>query len=155
FSRRRGRIQLESLKGSRMNSRFILALGTLALVLRPIASQAVYHLERITPVLNQPTYLTQAPGDPANILYYSTRITSAASGFSAFNSMGSIWRYDVTTRTSTVILNFAARSVVNDDGLQTFAFHPDFNTSGAPGFGKLYVASSQFGNTSLNRVEEF
>ena len=27
------------------------------------------------------------------------------------------------------------------DGLRTFAFHPDFNRRGAPGFGKLYTAS--------------
>ncbi len=30
-----------------------------------VRRHADYHLERITPVLNQPTYVTQAPGDPA------------------------------------------------------------------------------------------
>ncbi len=119
-------------------------------------ASAQYHLERISPVLNQPTFLTQAPGDPPNILYYSTRISSATSGFSAMNSMGKIWRFNTTTRTSTSVLDLSTRGVYNDDGLQSFAFHPDFNLPGSNGYGKLYVSSSQFaGGLPTNRVEEY
>ncbi|HOP97089.1 MAG TPA: PQQ-dependent sugar dehydrogenase [Verrucomicrobiota bacterium] len=115
-----------------------------------------YHLVRIAPVLNQPTFVTQAPGDPPNILHYSTRISTALSGFSAQNTMGKIWRYDVNTRESTIVLDFSERTVVNDDGLQCFAFPPDFRNTESPLFGKIYVSSSQYvGGPALNLVEEF
>src|SRR5215471_17508005 len=114
-----------------------------------------YHLERITPVLNQPTFLTQAPGDPTNILYYTTRIAGNSSGFGSVNPMGTVWRYDTTTRSSTAILRLASRNVFNDDGLQAIAFHPDFNSPGSNGYGKMYVSCSMQGTTSSNRVEEY
>jgi hypothetical protein len=116
---------------------------------------AGYHLERVTPVLNQPTYVTQASGDPPNIIYYSTRINGNASGFNTNNPMGSIWRYNLITRSSTEVLNLSTHTVFNDDGLQTFAFHPDFNVQGAAAHGKIYVAFSEKGTTSINHVEEF
>jgi len=127
---------------------------------------ADYHLERVSPVLNQPTFLTQAPGDPANIIYYSTRISSTTSGFTPNppNTMGKVWRYDLNTRTSIAVLDLSGRKVYNDDGLQTFAFHPDFNTFGNPGYGKMYVSSAEYigptnppnGNVvPVNRVEEY
>lgn len=115
-----------------------------------------YHLERIAPVLNQPTFLTQAPGDPPNVLYYSTRISSASSGFGAVNTMGKIWRFDTAARTATSVLDLSARQVTGDDGLQSFAFHPDFNLLGSNGYGKMYVSSSQYaGGLPTNRVEEY
>jgi hypothetical protein len=139
-----------------MNSPFRFTTVALILFAAISRSPAVdYHLERVTPVLNQPTFLTQAPGDPTNILYYTTRIAGNGSGFSAVNPMGTVWRYDLTTRTSTAILRLAGRNVVNDDGLQAIAFHPDFNNAGSNGYGKLYVSSAQQGLTSLNRVEEY
>src|SRR4051812_43638239 len=58
-----------------------------------------YRLERVASGLAQPTFLTQAPGDPSNIVYYSTRITAATGaggGFGTVNSMGGIFRYDLT-----------------------------------------------------------
>jgi hypothetical protein len=116
---------------------------------------AGYHLERVSPVLNQPTHLSQAPGDPANIIYYTTRIHGTSSGYFANNTMGGVWRFDLNTRISTEILNFASRSVTNDCGIQSIAFHPDFNASGKSGFGKIYVASAEKGTTAVNRVEEF
>jgi len=106
-----------------------------------------YHLERVSPFgLNQPTFLTQAQDDPANILYYSTRISSAFPGYSSSpaNTMGKVWRYDLNTRTSTAVLDLSARFVYNDDGLQTFAFHPDFNHTNTAGWGKFYVSSAEF-----------
>lgn len=133
-------------------------LTTLAIttVITQLSAHADYHLERVTPVLNQPTYVTQAPGDPANILYYTTRISTALSGFNSVNAMGKVWRYDLNTRVSTPVLDLSARNVVNDDGLQTIAFHPDFNSPGSNGYGKLYVSSAQYGGgVPTNRVEEY
>jgi hypothetical protein len=111
--------------------------------------------------LAQPTFVTQAPGDPANIIYYSTRITAAngtGGGFGTVNAMGGIFRYDMNTRTSTQVMNLAHRQLTGDEGLAGFAFSPDFNTPGAPGYQKLYVSSSQFngnGTSPTDRVEEY
>ena len=145
----------------------IIATATLVVfALWPVSTPADFHIERVSPVLNQPTFLTQAPGDPANIIYYTTRISSSTSGFSPSppNTMGKVWRYDLNTRTSTAVLDLSARRVYNDDGLQTIAFHPDFNVLASSGYGKLYVSSAEYigpitppnGNVvPVNRVEEY
>ena len=85
---------------------------------------ADYHLERVSPVLNQPTFVTAAPGDPPNIIYYTTRISSTLSGFTPIppNTMGKVWRYDLNTRTATAVLDLSFRRVYNDDGLQAGSF---------------------------------
>ena len=124
----------------------VFALGLTSLFTNSTIAQS-YRLERIASGLNQPTYVTQAPGDPANILYYTERTQNAIPGFGATNIMGRVWRYDVDTRTKTLVLDLSSRSVTNDTGLQTIAFHPDFNTPATAGFGKLYVSSSQSGAT--------
>src|SRR5262249_8287396 len=74
-------------------------------------SQAVdYAIQRVAAGLAQPTFVTQAPGDPANIIYYSTRIQNGgAGGFNPVNNMGGIFRYDMNTRTSTQILDLSSR----------------------------------------------
>lgn len=133
----------------RLRSKFVV----LAVLCSVTSVLADYHLERISPVLNQPSYITQAPGDPTNILYYTTRIASSKSGFGSFNTMGKVWRYDLNTRISTEVLIFTNRTVTEDTGLQAIAFHPDFTNSAATGYGKLYVSSADA--SSVNRVEEF
>jgi hypothetical protein len=119
-----------------------------------VAAQG-YRIERIASGLNQPTYVTQAPGDPANILYYTERTSNTIGGFSATNQMGKVWKYDVNSRTKTMVLDLSSRTVTNDTGLQTIAFGPDFNTPGAPTYRKLYVSSSEASSTAINRVEEY
>jgi glucose/arabinose dehydrogenase len=117
-----------------------------------------FRIVRIASGLNQPTYLTQAPGDPANILYYTERTTNSAAGFGAVNLMGRVWRYDVDTGQKTLVLDLSNRSVTNDDGLQTIAFNPDFNVLGSAGYGRMYVSSSAYngsGTVPTNRVEEY
>jgi len=128
----------------------LLAAISLIALLETLAAAQSYRLERIASGLAQPTYLAQAPGDPGNILYYSTRVTTG-------NTMGSIWRYDTDTRVSTEVMNLDHRGVTLDLGLLGFAFHPDFNTPGAPGYQKLYVstASDNGGSPPINRVEEY
>jgi hypothetical protein len=137
----------------RRMSRRALALSLLAV---PSVASAGYRIERIASGLNQPTYITQAPGDPANILYYTERTRDAIAGFSAINQLGRVWRYDVNTRTRSLLLDLnGSGTVTNDTGLQSIAFHPEFNTVGAPGFGKLYVSYSIAGSVATNNVEEW
>src|SRR5687768_1429954 len=47
----------------------------------PAAFAQDYRIERIASGLNQPTYITQAPGDPANILYFTERTSNTLAGF--------------------------------------------------------------------------
>ena len=127
--------------------RFIVAVAVL--VSAASAWAQGYRVERIASGLAQPTYVTQAPGDPSNIIYYSTRITAASGtggGFGTINNMGGIFRYDMNTGVSTQIMNLSYRQLTGDEGLESFAFSPDFNTPGAPGYQKLYVTSSQYNN---------
>lgn len=121
----------------------------------PAVKARNYRIERIASGLNQPTYVTQAPDDAANILYFTERTRDANPGFGATNVMGRVWRYDVDTRTKTLVLDLSNRSVTQDTGLQTIAFHPDFNAVGSPGYGKMYVSSATVASTALNRVEEY
>lgn len=133
----------------------------LAAVLVGSAAGQSYRVERIASDLNQPTYVTQAPGDPANILYFSERTSDTVPGFAAVNKMGKVWRYDVNTRTKELVLDLSNRLVVNDTGLQTIAFHPDFNNLGTPGYHKMYVTLSEAGpvlnmrEPAINKLEEY
>jgi hypothetical protein len=112
-----------------------------------------YRIERIASGLRQPVYVDQAPGDPANILYYMTRVTTGGAGAGS-GTHGSLWRYDMDTRVSTEVLNLSHRNLTLDLGPQGFAFHPDFNTPGAPGYQKIYVSSAATGGP-VNFVEEY
>lgn len=121
-----------------------------------------YAVERVASGLAQPTFMTQAPPGPANtdsssVIYYSTRITPPATGtgagFGTLNNMGGIFRYDMNTRTSTQVMSLNYRQLTGDEGLVGFAFSPDFNTPGAPGYQKLYVSSSQY-NPPINNVAQ-
>ena len=119
-----------------------------------------YRVERIASGLAQPTFMSQAPGDPANIIYYSTRIAAAdgtGGGFGTINNMGGIFRYDMNSGVSTQVMNLNYRQLTGDEGLVGFAFSPDYNTPGAPGYQKLYVSSSQYNNgaSPIERVEEY
>jgi hypothetical protein len=127
------------------------------------ASAADYQIIRIASGLNQPSYVTQAPGDPANILYFTERASydgvGTFEGFSAVNNMGKVWRYDALSRTKTLVVDlsavFPARTVTNDTGIQTIAFSQDFNIVGAPTYHKMYISYSERGTAAINHVEEF
>jgi glucose/arabinose dehydrogenase len=127
-----------------------------SLILTAAPGQAqTYRLERIASGLNQPTYVTQAPGDPANVLYFTERTSNTIGGFGAINQMGKVWRYDTNTRTKTLVLDLSTRQVTNDTGLQTIAFSPDFNEPTAATYRKMYVSTAEMGSTAINRVEEY
>jgi hypothetical protein len=112
-----------------------------------------YRLERIASGLSQPVYMSQAPGDPANIIYYMTRVTTGGGGASS-GTHGSLWRYDMSTRQSTEVLNLSHRNLTLDLGPQGFTFHPDFNEPTQPGYQKVFVSSAATGGP-LNYVEEY
>ena len=84
-----------------------------------------------------------------------TAASGTGGGFSTLNNMGGIFRYDMNTRTSTEIMSLSYRQLTGDEGLVGFAFSPDFNNPGTPGYQKLYVSSSQNGTTATERVEEY
>ncbi|HYO24496.1 MAG TPA: PQQ-dependent sugar dehydrogenase [Lacipirellulaceae bacterium] len=114
-----------------------------------------YRVERIAAGLNQPSYVAQAPGDPAHVLYYTERTSDTQGGFSVANDMGKVWRYDVDARTRSLVLDLSSREVFQDTGLQTIAFSPDFNVEGSYGYQKFYISSAERGSSALNRVEEY
>lgn len=105
-----------------------------------------YRVARVASGLNQPNYLTQAPGDPSNIVYITERVSDAGTfsiqGFSKVNQMGKVIRYDMNTGIKTTVLDLSARKVFQDDGLQNIAFHPDFATNG-----KMYVTTANYTGT--------
>ena len=134
-----------------------------------VARGGDYRVERIAAGLTQPNYLTQAPGDPANVVYYVERTQAPADGsynvsnFSKVNHMGKVIRYDMASGAKTTVLDMYDRKVFQDDGLQHVSFAPDFQTTG-----KIYVTSSTYTGTQAfgsngsgtqpvptNRVEEY
>jgi hypothetical protein len=130
----------------------------------PSAALALdYRIVQVASGLSQPNYVMQAPGDPSNILYYTERASNAVAGFNPVNHMGRVMRYDTAQSATpgyvgTPIIDLSSRNIINDDGLEGVAFSPDFRNPGTPGFGKIYVSSSQYngsGTVPTNRVEEY
>ncbi len=139
---------------------FVLSLIGLCRIATPAECHAQdYRIVRIASGLNQPTYVTQAPGDPANILYFTERTSNTVEGFNAINQMGKVWRYDVSTQTKSLVLDlsvlFPNRTVTNDTGVQTIAFSPDYNTVGSGTYHKMYISYSERGTAAISHVEEF
>jgi hypothetical protein len=114
------------------------AAGLWAAVGPAPAARADYEVRRIATGLNQPTYVTQAPGDNTN-LYIVER--AAPDG-----SLGGIIRYDPVTRTRTTFLDLPG-SLVQDGGAFVLAFHPDYASNGR------FFVTSMVGNT--NHLDEY
>src|SRR5688572_31605754 len=77
--------------GNRMSPPRLAVAAALGLLCASAHAQT-YRIERIAWGLNQPTFVTQAPGDPANILYFTERTSNTIPGFSVINQMGKVWR---------------------------------------------------------------
>ena len=101
-------------------------------------AHAAYTASRLVSGLNQPVLVTQAPGD-ANGLYIVQR---AGSG----GTVGDIVRYDYSTHVTSPFFNVSG-SLVQDGGLLSLAFHPDYATNG------LFYTTSLVGN--VDRLEEY
>lgn len=130
-----------------------LAALSAALFAASSARAQEYLVERVAFGLNQPTFVTQAPGDPG-ALYITERATFGAG--SQPGLMGKLLRYDLATRQSTVVVDFSYRGLNLDSGLLAAAVHPDFAVEGSAGYRKIYVSTSATasGQPAANRVEE-
>ena len=106
------------------------------------AARADYTVDRVATGLNQPTYVTQAPGDDRN-LYVVERVGVPVNNK---NTLGGIVRYDPVTQTKTPFLQLAG-AADQDGGVQAMTFHPDYATNG------LFYVTSLIGTT--NKVQEF
>src|SRR5688500_12244921 len=110
----------------RRRSRLILALLA-SFVFLPVAAQAgIVGLEPIASGLSQPVYLTHAPGD-ASRLFIVERVGRVK-----------IWTPEQGIL-STSFLSVPDTDFEGEGGLLGLAFHPEYSTPSAPGFGKFYV----------------
>ena len=89
-------------------------------------ARAGYIVQRVAAGLNQPTYVTQAPGDDTS-LYIVQRQGAGA-------TIGDIQKYNPITHTSSTFIDLGG-SLIQDGGVYGLAFHPDFQTNGL-----LYVS---------------
>ena len=120
-------------------SRLFVGISAIALFVVPAReSCAAYVARKLVGGLNQPTFVTAAPGDNNN-LYIVQR---AGTG----NTVGDIVRYNKITGVTSSYFNVPG-SLVQDGGLLGMAFHPDFPTNG------LIYVSSLVGTNS--RLEEY
>ncbi|QDV78713.1 PQQ-dependent sugar dehydrogenase [Botrimarina mediterranea] len=110
---------------------------TLALVVCAGRLDAAYTVERVVSGLNQPTYMTQAPGDN-NHLYIVERTEPGGS------SLGRVLAYNQLTKTSTTFLDLAG-TVQADGGLLSMTFHPDYQSNGL-----FYTVSNVSGVNGLD-----
>lgn len=101
-------------------------------------SRADYTVERVVSGLNQPMYLTQAPGENDS-LYIVERSDSG-------NSLGKIRRYNLQTHTFNTFLDLTG-SIFSDGGLLGMTFHPDYQTNSL-----FYVTSNVSG---INALDEY
>jgi glucose/arabinose dehydrogenase len=108
-----------------------------------------YALERLATGLQQPTFVTQAPGD-SNNLYFVERTSVVAGNPKA--GLGKIWKFDLTTKTKSLFIDFqpGSNAVSNDSGLLCMAFHPDFQANG-----KFYVTMAADPQPVTNRLLEY
>src|SRR3954468_22611012 len=92
----------------------------------PLARADVQGLTRVASGLSAPIFVTHAPNDPS-------RLFIAQRG-------GSIRILDLNT--GSLLPNAFLTTTVDasgEGGLLGLAFHPDYSTVGAPGFGKFYL----------------
>ncbi|TWT97843.1 hypothetical protein Pla108_19960 [Botrimarina colliarenosi] len=111
------------------------ALG-LAAMLGAGVVHADYTVERVVTGLNQPTFMTQAPGD-YNHLFIVERTDNG-------NTLGRISSYDQLTKTRSTFLDLSG-TVVSDGGLLSMTFHPDYQTNGL-----FYTVSNVNGTNGLD-----
>ncbi len=95
---------------------------TLAMVAGGSRLDAAYTVERVVSGLNQPTYVTQAPGDN-NHLFIVERTEPGGA------NLGRILAYDQLTKTSSTFLDLSG-TVVSDGGLLSLTFSPDYQSNG-------------------------
>jgi glucose/arabinose dehydrogenase len=124
----------------RVNQSFV-ALSALALVAAG-AHANVQGLTRVASGLSAPIFVTHAPGDSSRLF-----IVERGGAIKILNlSTGSV----LTTPFLTTTVDTAG-----EGGLLGLAFHPDYNTTGTPGFGKFYVNLTTTSAPMATRVREY
>jgi hypothetical protein len=103
------------------------------------AARGDYAVQRIVAGLNQPTFVTQAPGDNGS-LYIVERADTG-------NQLGRIRKYDLQTQTSTTFLDLTG-TVNSDGGVLSMTFHPQFQSNGL-----FYVVSNNNGTNGLDEYK--
>src|SRR6476659_4338910 len=98
-----------------------------------------YAVQRVVGGLNQPTFVTQAPGDNSS-LYIVERADSG-------NQLGRIRKYDLQTQTATTFLDLTG-TINSDGGVLSMTFHPQFQTNGL-----FYVVSNNNGTNGLDEYK--
>ncbi|WP_442481805.1 PQQ-dependent sugar dehydrogenase [Aeoliella sp. SH292] len=112
----------------------ILWVGVCCLVGTDAAAE--FTVERVLDGLNQPIHMAQAPGDN-NTLYVVERASSGS-------EVGRIVSYDQLTGERQTFLDVEG-TVVNDGGLLSVTFHPEYATNG-----KFYTVSNSAGTNGLD-----
>ncbi len=102
-------------------------------------AQAQYNVERVVGGLNQPMFVTQAPGDSSS-LYIVER--NDGSG-----QLGRIRNYNLQTQTFSTFLDLSG-TIVSDGGLLSMTFHPDYQSNGL-----FYVVSNSNGTNGLDEYK--
>jgi hypothetical protein len=108
------------------------------LAIRVDVARADYAVERVLGGLNQPMYVTQAPGDNGS-LYIVERNDGG-------NQLGRIRKYNLETQALTTFLDVTG-SIVSDGGLLSMTFHPEFQSNG-----RFYVVTN---NNRINGLDEY
>ncbi len=114
------------------------AMSLVIASLRTTASQAAYTVERVVNGLNQPTFMTQAPGDGTS-LYVVERADSAS-------DLGRIRKFDLQTHTLSTFLDLTGQ-ITSDGGVLSMTFSPNYQSNGL-----FYVTSNVNGD---NRLDEY
>jgi Glucose / Sorbosone dehydrogenase len=102
------------------------------------SAYAAYSVTRVANGLNQPTYLTQAPGDNSS-LYFVERSD-------ANSQLGRIRKFDLQTQSLSTFLDLTGQ-ITSDGGVLSMAFSPDYQSNGL-----FYVTSNVNGD---NRLDEY
>ncbi|MFO0788472.1 MAG: PQQ-dependent sugar dehydrogenase [Pirellulales bacterium] len=108
------------------------------LVVSATAARAAYTVGRVVGGLNQPTFMTQAPGDGTSL--YIVERSDAGS------QLGRIRKYDLQTQSLTTFLDMTG-SITSDGGVLSMTFHPNYQSNGL-----FYVTSNVNGD---NRLDEY
>lgn len=122
----------------RSGERLALAICSVACVAVG-AAHGAYTVQRVVGGLNQPIYMTQAPGDSSS-LYIVERADPN-------NQLGKIRKFDLQSQTFTTFLDLSG-SITSDGGVLSMTFHPDFQTNGL-----FYVVTNNSGTNALDEYK--
>lgn len=102
-------------------------------------ARGAYTVERIVAGLNQPTYVTQAPGDNTS-LYIVERADTG-------NQLGRIRKYNLQSQSFSTFLDLSG-TIASDGGVLSMTFHPQFQSNGL-----FYVVSNNSGTNGLDEYK--